>query len=148
MSDPLYAKDLLRLAANAAGAGRLAPYDAQGHAHNPTCGDRISVTLRVDEAGRITAMAHETQACVLAQASASILGAHLAGADAARVKILRDRIVTMLREGVSASGDGAPPAPFADYSALAAAAIYRNRHTCVLLPIDAVLDALNNAHSS
>jgi len=27
-------------------------------------------------------------------------------------------------------------------SALAGAAIYRNRHTCVLLPIDAVLNAL------
>jgi NifU-like protein involved in Fe-S cluster formation len=50
MSDPLYAKPLLRLAANAIGAGRLNPHDAEGHAHNPTCGDRVSVTLRFDEA--------------------------------------------------------------------------------------------------
>jgi NifU-like protein involved in Fe-S cluster formation len=38
-----------------------------------------------------------------------------------------------------------PPAPFGDYAALTGAALYRNRHTCVLLPIDAVLHALETA---
>ena len=138
MSDPLYAKPLLRLAANAIGAGRLNPFDAEGHAHNPTCGDRVSVTLRFDGAGRISEIAHETQACVLTQASASILGASLAGADKASVETLRAQVSAMLREGA------APPSPFADYTALTGAAIYRNRHTCVLLPIDAVLNAFSD----
>ena len=137
MSDPLYARDLLRLAANAVGAGRLDPCDAEGHAHNPTCGDRVAVTLRLDSAGRISAIAHETQACVLAQASASILGSHLAGADAAAVQSLRGQVTAMLRSGKN------PLAPFDDYSALTGAAQHRNRHSCVLLPIDAVLDALS-----
>jgi NifU-like protein involved in Fe-S cluster formation len=42
----------------------------------------------------------------------------------------------MLNEGM------VPAPPFGDYSALKGAVVYRNRHTCVLLPIDAVLDAL------
>jgi len=45
----------------------------------------------------------------------------------------------MLREGQT------PPDPFADYAALSGAAIYRNRHTCVLLPIDAVLNAFEGS---
>jgi NifU-like protein involved in Fe-S cluster formation len=136
MSDPLYAKELLRLAANAVGAGRLDPFDAEGVAHNPTCGDKVSVTLRMDEHGRVTGIAHETNACVLAQASSSILGAQLAGADRHAVQDLRAAVEAMLH-------DGSPPAaPFADYAALTGAAVYRNRHTCVLLPIDAVLSAL------
>ena len=102
----------------------------------PACGDRVSVTLALG-GGRITALAHETKACVLSQASASILGAHLAGADAARVRALRDEVTAMLETGVI------PPSPFGDYAALAGAAEYRGRHTCVLLPIDAVLDALS-----
>jgi len=138
VSDPLYAKPLLRLAANATGAGRLTPFDAEGHAHNPTCGDRVSVTLRFDNAGRISEIAHETQACVLTQASASILGANLSGADKAAVENLRSQVSAMLREGAS------PPSPFADYAALTGAAVYRNRHTCVLLPIDAVLNAFSD----
>jgi NifU-like protein involved in Fe-S cluster formation len=137
MSDPLYAKDLLRLAAAATGAGRLQPFDAEGSAYNPTCGDRIAVTLCLDVSGRIVDMAHETTACVLAQASASLLGANLEGADEERVRKLRADVGAMLREG------DVPAPPFAGYTALKGAASYRNRHTCVLLPIDAVLDALN-----
>ena len=142
MSDPLYAKDLLRLAAAAVGAGRLSPCDAEGLAYNPACGDRVAVTLRLDGAGKIAEIAHETQACVLAQASASILGARLAGADAAAVGALRDRVQAMLRDGVL------PLAPFADYNVLSRAAIYRNRHACVLLPIDAVLAAFKQRPAS
>ena len=139
MSDPLYAKELLRLAANAVGAGRLDPFDAQGVAHNPTCGDKVSVTLRLDKHGRVTGIAHETNACVLAQASSSILGAQLGGADRQKVQELHAAVETMLQDG------SPPPAPFADYAVLTGAALYRNRHTCVLLPIDAVLRALETA---
>jgi hypothetical protein len=46
MSDPLYHKDLLRLAADATGAGRLAFPDASGLAYNPACGDKVVVDLR------------------------------------------------------------------------------------------------------
>ncbi len=136
MSDPLYAKELLRLAAAATGAGRLLDFDAEGTAHNPTCGDRVSVTLKLDDAGRILKLAHDTSACVLAQASASILGAKLLGSDKPATETLRAAVASMLRVG------DVPAPPFADYAALAGAATYKNRHTCVLLPIDAVLNAL------
>lgn len=134
--DPLYAKDLLRLAARATGAGRLPHPDAEGEAFNPACGDRVSVTLTLDADGRITALAHETKACVLTQASAAILGAHLTDVDIERVRVLRGQVAAMLQ-----SGD-VPPSPFDGYATLAPAASYPGRHTCVLLPIDAVLDAL------
>jgi NifU-like protein involved in Fe-S cluster formation len=140
MSDPLYAKDLLRLAAAANGAGRLQAFDAAGSAYNPACGDRVAVTLRMDPDGRILEMAHETSACVLAQASASLLGAHLTGANENSVRRLREDVGAMLRDGRPV-----PAPPFAGYSALEGAAPYRNRHTCVLLPIDAVLNAMDAA---
>jgi nitrogen fixation NifU-like protein len=136
VNDTLYARELLRLAAAATGAGRLSPCDAQGTARNPVCGDRVSVTLRLDNERHISELAHETQACVLTQASAAILGAHAAGADIAAVETLQEQVRAMLH------GDATPPAPFADYGALAGAAQHRNRHRCVLLPIEAVLDAL------
>lgn len=136
MSDPLYGKPLLRLAADAIGAGRLPEFDAQATSYNPACGDRISVTLCSDESGHITALGHETHACVLTQASASILAAHASGMDQVRLRALRDEVAGMLR------GDGGVTAPFQDYDVLKPAAIYRNRHICILLPIDAALEAL------
>lgn len=137
MSDPLYAKPVLRLAAAATGAGRLEPHDVAGAARNPICGDAVAVTLRLDPARKIAALAHETRACVLAQASAVLLAEHLAGADQAAVSRLRDAVAAMLR------GEEAPPPPFGDYAVLAGAAQHRNRHKCVLLPIEAVLSALD-----
>lgn len=138
MSDPLYAKDLLRLAAMADGAGTLTAPDSKGAAQNPACGDRVEITLHLDSKGAITELAHETRACVLAQASASILGAHAIGADKRVLHALKDSVTAMLN-----SGD-APPEPFADYAALKGAVTFPGRHTCVLLPIDAVLNALEN----
>ena len=134
MNDTLYSNELLRLAALAAGAGRIEPCDASGTAHNPICGDKINVTLRLDQ-GRVSDLAHDTQACVLTQASASILGAHLVG-DRRTVETLQEQVAAMLNGGV------VPPAPFTEYSALLGAASHRNRHKCVLLPLEAVLDAL------
>jgi NifU-like protein involved in Fe-S cluster formation len=139
MSDPLYGLDLLRLAAEAHGSGRLTAPQATGEAFNPACGDRVVVDLALAE-GRITDIAHDTKACVLAQASASILGATLRSATRADVEHLRAGIAAMLD-----NNSPPPPAPFARYSVFAGAIDYPSRHRCVLLPVDAVLDALENA---
>jgi NifU-like protein involved in Fe-S cluster formation len=137
VSDPLYRKELLRLAADAHGAGRLAAPDATGTAFNPACGDKVTVDLALED-GRVAAMAHDTKACVLAQASASILGSALVGADRTRVEALRGEIASML------SALTAPPlAPFEVYGVFEGAVEYESRHRCVLLPVDAVLAAFD-----
>ena len=142
MSDPLYRKEILRLAADAHGAGRLANATATGTAHNPTCGDKVTVHLELDSDGRVTAVAQEAKACVLTQASASILGERLKGAAREDVETLANAVGTML----VANGD--PPAPpFDSYSAFQGAVTHRNRHRCVLLPIEAVLDAFDREPS-
>ena len=139
MSDPLYKKELLRLAADAHAAGRLAHADATGHAHNPVFGDKVVVDLAIVD-GRVVEIAQETKACVLTQASASILGRSLKGAGRAEVEALRSALSAMLE----AKGPRPAP-PFEDYAAFDAALAYPSRHTCVLLPIDAVLRAFDNA---
>jgi len=135
MSDPLYKKALLRLAADATGAGRLAVPCRSGSAHNPVCGDKVTVDVAI-EGGRITAIAHDTKACVLTQASASILGSDVAGLNGAEVMALHAAVSDML------AGARPPAAPFDAYGAFDGVAEHRNRHRCVLLPIEAVLAAL------
>lgn len=137
MSDPLYSKDVLRLAAAAKGAGRLPQPRLTGHVHNPACGDRVTVDLRLEQ-GRVAAMAHETKACVLAQASASILAEALLGLDAQRLAALRQSVARML------AGDGRCEA----FEVLADAAPFPSRHRCVLLPLDAALKAFETGEPS
>jgi NifU-like protein involved in Fe-S cluster formation len=137
MSDPLYKKELLRLAADAHGAGRLPDPDATGEAFNPTCGDKVVVDLKLED-GRVSAFAHDTKACILAQASASILGQALKGAREEDVEDLANAVAGML-----IAKSAPPPAPFEAYVAFEGATEHRNRHRCVLLPIEAVLAALS-----
>ncbi len=140
MSDPLYRKEILRLAADAHGAGRLDGPHVTGTAFNPACGDRVTVDLALDEAGRVSAMAHETKACVLTQASASILGNALKGASRDDVERLANEIAQML-----VAKTPPPAAPFSAFAAFAGAVEHRNRHRCVLLPLDAVLSAFEES---
>jgi nitrogen fixation NifU-like protein len=141
MSDPLYRKEVLRLAADATGAGRLPHACSTGRAFNPACGDRVTVDIALEE-GRISGIAHDTKACVLTQASAAILGSELVGLSREEVSILREHVAAMLRGGET------PPAPFDVFSVFEGVTQHTNRHTCVLLPLDAVLSAFEASETS
>jgi nitrogen fixation NifU-like protein len=132
-SDPLYRKALLRLAADAIGAGHLSAPDAYATAANPACGDSVMVEVALD-GNRVTALAHDTHACILTQASAAILGAVAPGLDRAALAALEAGVWAMLK-------DGAPP-PLPDYAAFDGAAALPGRHVCVLLPFQALREAL------
>jgi NifU-like protein involved in Fe-S cluster formation len=134
MSDPIYRKELLRLAADATGAGRLAHPCVTGRAFNPTCGDRVTVDI-VIEGARIAGIAHDTRACVLTQASAAILGGDLTGMTRGEVESLRASVAAMLE------GAEAPGAPFDSFASFDGVAGHKSRHRCVLLPFEAVLAA-------
>lgn len=130
MSDPLYSKNVLRLAAEAHGAGRLGEPRLSASVHNPACGDRVTLDLHLRD-GHVEAMAHETKACVLAQASATVLAGALPGLDRAALVKLREAVVAMLAGNGRCDG----------FDVLADAAQYASRHRCVLLPLDAALMA-------
>ena len=133
--DPLYRREILRLAANATGAGHLPQPDACARVHNPACGDWVTVELTL-ESGRITALAHQTQACILTQASAALLASQVAGQDRTGLTRLADGIRAMLTGG---------PVPAPGYAAFDGVAAHPGRHVCVLLPVEAVLKALEDS---
>ena len=136
MSDPLYRRELLRLAADAVGAGRLETPHGSATVHNPACGDRVTVDVTLEH-GRIAALKHHAQACVLTQASAAVLGAEAVGLDRRGLSALRDNVAAML------DGGAAPQPPFAAYGAFEGVAEHKGRHICVLLPLDAALEAID-----
>lgn len=57
-------------------AGLREPFDAEVHHVNPTCGDEITLRLRLDGHGpdaRIEDVSYEAQGCSMSRASASIM---------------------------------------------------------------------------
>ena len=65
--------------------GTLDPYDVSQEEHNPLCGDRIRLDLRISD-GKIAAVAFSGKGCAVSQAAASMLTDELIGMelDAAR----------------------------------------------------------------
>lgn len=139
MVEDLYQRDLLRLAADASGAGRLEQPDGSATVDNPLCGDRVTIDIQLGLGG-IAELRHDTRACVLCQASAAILAAEAEGEDAASLKRLEAAVGAMLREAGSA-----PEGKWQAYAAFGPVAPYRNRHSCVLLPIEAAWKACEAA---
>ncbi|HUE65876.1 MAG TPA: iron-sulfur cluster assembly scaffold protein [Rhizomicrobium sp.] len=135
--DPLYRREVLRLAADAMGAGRLTAPDATATAYNPACGDRVTVELALED-GRVTGMAHATQACVLTQASAALLAAKAIGQTRARLSELAEEVQAFLKGGPAPEG----------YQVFEGVAGHAGRHICVLLPLEAALEALERAEES
>jgi nitrogen fixation protein NifU and related proteins len=132
----IYNARMLRLAAEAAGAGRLSGPDGSAEIANPVCGDRITVDVRTAGA-RVTAIGYEVHACVLTQASASLLSRHGKGRTASELRRVTAEIEAMLRsEGEAPGGD------WADYGALEPVRAHPSRHECVMLPLRALLAAL------
>ncbi len=86
--DNLYRDFILEHYRNPHNRGVLDPSDLAFADSNPTCGDEMSMTLRLDETGdRVTEVAFEGRGCAISQASASILTDELTGKS---VKELRD----------------------------------------------------------
>jgi nitrogen fixation NifU-like protein len=100
--------------------------------HNPVCGDRLTVYVRVEQ-GLIEAATFQGSGCAIAKASASLMTESITGKTVAQAEALFERLHRLLT---------APPgAPIEDLGALSALAGVRRfsvRVKCATLPWEAL----------
>jgi nitrogen fixation NifU-like protein len=134
MSDELYQTRIVALAKSKTGAGKLASPTKSARRDNPLCGDRVTIDVKVAD-GKIAEIAHQVRGCLLCQASAAALAGVAVGRDAAAVDELRhDAERAIGRE----SGKAHDP-----FDAFEPVANHKSRHECVLLPFEALKEALS-----
>lgn len=137
MSDDLYAKELLRWAADVSHVGHLDEPKRAATVNNAMCGDKVTIEFAVDPTHEITECRHDTKACVLTQASAAIVAAKAVGEDAQGFVRVKAQVTAMLKEGAPA-----PSGKWSAYEIFAPVREHKSRHTCVLLPLEAAEKAL------
>jgi nitrogen fixation protein NifU and related proteins len=87
--DNLYRDFILEHYRSPHNKGHLDPHDLHFADANPTCGDELSMTLRLDDGHqRIADVAFDGQGCAISQAAASILTDELRGLSLEEVKAL------------------------------------------------------------
>jgi nitrogen fixation protein NifU and related proteins len=75
--------------------GKLAPADAQADGHNPLCGDRLTMYVKLD-GERISEAKFEGSGCAISVASASLLTEAVRGKSKAEVHALFEDVHTLL----------------------------------------------------
>jgi nitrogen fixation NifU-like protein len=133
MTDELYQERIVALAKARTGAGKLASPTRSARRDNPLCGDRVIIDVRLDN-GRIAEIAHQVRGCLLCQASASALASIAIGKDKAGIAAARQDA-----ERAVGKAQGTPGEPFA---AFAPVRDHKSRQECVLLPFEALADAM------
>ena len=90
--DNLYRDFILEHYRNPHNKGFLDPHDLQFADSNPTCGDEMSMTLRLDAAkASIADIAFDGRGCAISQASASILTDGLRGQSLDEVRAMNPK---------------------------------------------------------
>lgn len=135
----LYSARILALAADIPHLGKLEAPDASVQRRSPLCGSMVRVDVQVQD-GTLTALGQDVKACALGQAAAAITGGAAVGASLTKVQTARDQLKAMLK------GKGpVPDAPFDGFEVLQPAIEYKNRHASILLAIEAISEAMQQA---
>jgi nitrogen fixation protein NifU and related proteins len=120
--------------------GRLPDAAASVTCDNPLCGDRVTIDLSPLAGGRIGELAQRSRGCLLTQAAASVIGRHAAGATPEEVSEAAAGLRRLL------AGEPADPS-WPELAMFAPVSGVKSRHECVLLPFDALAEALRQAGS-
>lgn len=135
----LYNARIMELAARIPPARKLEAPDATAQAHSKLCGSTIAVELKLD-GERVAEYAQTVKACLLGQASASVMAQNIVGSTETELRQVAHEMRRMLKE------DGAPPSgKWADLAVLEPVREVRSRHTSTLLVFEAVERALDEA---
>lgn len=139
--DGLYQEIILDHWKHPRGRGLREPYDAESHQVNPTCGDEVTVRVRLADA-RVADVSYEGLGCSISQASASVLHELLTGRPLAEALRVHDAFTELL----GGRGQVEPDEELlADAVAFAGVAQYPARIKCALLAWMAFKDAAAQA---
>jgi nitrogen fixation NifU-like protein len=124
--------------------GRLDPCDTAADGNNPLCGDRLTVTLRL-QGDRIDDIRFEGRGCAISTASASLMTEAVKGLDQAAVQSLHARV----HDALTASIDAPPPEDLGKLAALAGVREFPARVKCASLSWHTLAAALaHHAHQT
>ena len=134
LTEPLYTREILRLAAAIPGQRSFGEMDDAPILRSPTCGSRLAMRVSLDATGRVTAVEQAVEACAFGQASAALVGAGAVGMDHAEAEAALGRVEQWL--------DGVGAEPWPGMAVLDPARARRGRHGAILLPFRAFVAAI------
>ena len=139
MTEPLYTRDILRLAAS---IPHLVPFAELGDGvqlRSPTCGSRVAMIVTLDGRGGVATLAQAVEACAFGQAAAALVGQSAEGLSLTEAQAAAVHVAAWL------GGDDAAVDAWPGLAVLDPARHRRGRHGAILLPFKALAAAIEGA---
>ena len=93
----LYQEIILEHGKNPRNLGKTENFNKDAKGHNPLCGDKVHIYLKLDKEKSISGLSFEGEGCAISLASASILTDTLKGRDLQFSKKVTDDFLKMLK---------------------------------------------------
>jgi nitrogen fixation NifU-like protein len=139
--DSMYQEIILDHYKNPHHRGLRDPYDAEVRHLNPTCGDEITLRIRMD-GDKVADVSYDNEGCSISQAAASVMTDLVIGKDVETATAAYDEFLALMQsKGQSEPDENV----LEDAIAFAGVSKYPARVKCALLPWMAWRDAVTQA---
>lgn len=137
LNAPLYTIEILRLAGSLPDPEQLERVDGAAKLRSPTCGSTVLSEIAMD-GGVVAGLSQQVRACAFGQAAAALVAKHAAGRN-------QDEVAEALSTLVGWLGGASDEPGGWGFEALAPARSRVSRHGAILLPLRALLAAIEDS---
>ena len=124
--------------------GKCEKYTHQAKGHNPLCGDKVHIYLKLDEKKKIEDISFEGSGCAISMASASIMTDLFKGKEESEVKEIINDFLEMIKEKPELSSQKLQDDEKTKLMCLSGVKQYPMRVKCATLSWHTLTSAINN----
>ena len=139
----LYQEIILDHGKNPRNKGKCSGYSHDAQAHNPLCGDKVHVYLKLDSEKKVADLSFEGEGCAISLASASILTEILKGKDLTFTKKVSDDFLNMVKNKTKITLNSLTEDQITTITSLSGVQEFPMRVKCATMVWHTFLSALN-----
>ena len=94
----LYQEIILEHGKNPRNLGRAENFNKEAKGHNPLCGDKVHIFLKLNESKKVEKVSFEGSGCAISMASASIMTGLVKGKEEKEIKEIVEDFLGMIKE--------------------------------------------------
>ena len=140
----LYQEIILDHGKNPRNLGSIGKFNRDAKGHNPLCGDKVHIYLKLDEKKKIEDISFEGSGCAISMASASIMTDLFKGKEEIEVKEIINDFLEMIKEKPELSSQKLQDDEKTKLMCLSGVKQYPMRVKCATLSWHTLTSAINN----
>ena len=140
----LYQEIILDHVKNPRNLGKFENFNKDAKGHNPLCGDKVHVYLKLDENKKISDIKFEGEGCAISMASASIMTELMKNKEEPEVKELIDDFLKMIKDSPELSSKIISEDEKTKLMSLSGVKKYPMRVKCATLPWHTLVSAMTD----